>query len=83
MDALIPLDVMLNDGRSYVQGAQLIARAANVLIGKGVLVDQAVVHAAAFHSITDHRVSLRIGPPETTGTSLGTVTFLAPSGDRI
>ncbi len=49
-----PLDVVLNGSRGYVQGTQMLARAAEVIApGKPVILRQ-----AAFHSITDRLVSL-------------------------
>ncbi|MGH1417082.1 MAG: hypothetical protein ACRBB0_26600 [Pelagimonas sp.] len=82
MDALIPLDVILNEGRKYVQGTQLIARGGEALAAKGLLADGAVVHAAGFHSISDRTVSLRVGASQDGDETLGTISFRTASGEK-
>ena len=54
---VVPLDCCLNAGRPYVQGSQMIARAADALSGDR----QLRLRGAEFHAITDRCVGLRPG----------------------
>lgn len=64
-DDLHRIDVFLNGGRDYVQGTQMIARAAEILPGGSV--ETAVLTTAAFKKITRNKILCLRGdaaPPE-------------------
>lgn len=77
----IALDVCLNGARDYVQGTQMIARAAEIAARDRGPVTLA---AAAFHRITDRTVAL--APAEAAAEDdeapLGTLVFTRPDGTR-
>jgi hypothetical protein len=58
----VPLEVFLNDGRSYVQGTQMLGRAAELVLAEH---PAASLKSAAFHRITDKLVSASVLAPGT------------------
>jgi hypothetical protein len=71
---VVPLEVCLNDGRAYVQGSQMVFRAAEVLATGGDL----RLRGAEFHAITNRRVGLRLGSRRTE--DLGEILFEGREG---
>jgi len=67
-NTVVPLDVFLRGTRDYVQGTQLIVRAAEALTGDDWLFDRAV-----FSQITDRKVELSMEKPDQP--VLGTLRF--------
>lgn len=73
----IPLDVFLNGERTYVQGTQMLARAAEILDGEDVMLE-----AAGFHEITDQNVGIlvRESVEDQLEGTLGSATFRHSDG---
>lgn len=72
----MPLAVVLNGARTYVQGSQMLAGAA--AHAREILGAEALV-SCAFRRITDRLVALRIGE-ESRVSSVGSAEFLSPAG---
>ena len=76
--ALVPLPVVLNGARDYVQGTQIVARAAEHLRGRGA----SDLLSASFHEITDREVALCEGPPGEGRPILGEIAVRGADGGR-
>ncbi|MBM7069029.1 hypothetical protein [Actibacterium sp. 188UL27-1] len=76
-----PLTVVLNGSRSYVQGTQMLARAAEALSSSG----DVALRQAVFQNITDHGVAMTVlGPSDTPPTdAIGRAQFADADGTQI
>lgn len=76
---MIPLPVFLNGTRDYVQGTQILARAAEALPEEHL-----TLHTAAFHRQTVNGVGMLLTPPEDSSRTdvLGTAQFHTSGEER-